>query len=191
MPIASKAALLSAQKVPSDGGETEWADMRAAYDALDTLTKAKIENLSAYHSLFYSQAEMGYEHQIGDGYGYHDKGSPLRTLVKTHPETGRKALYTGRHAHAIPGMHAEDSKNLLEKLLQSACQAPRVYRHKWHAGDIAMWDNRCLLHRARPYDMTKARVMRATRIIGDPATEQAATFVDNFAPEISPITSNT
>lgn len=181
MPLASKVALLSAQVVPSEGGETEWADMRAAFDALGTERQEELEQLSACHSLYYSQAQVGYVHETGQGYGYHDKGEPLRPVIKTHPVTGRKALYTGRHAHGIPGMSEEASRALLEGLLEEACQPPRVYRHSWIPGDIIVWDNRCLMHRARPYDKNEPRVMRATRIAGDPETELAPTFADERA----------
>lgn len=191
MPLASKCALLSAHVVPSKGGGTEWADMRAAYDALDTDKQSELEGYSAYHSLYYSQIQAGYEHETGDGYGYHDKGRPLRPLIKVHPETGRKAIYTGRHAHDIPGMDAATSKKLLDDLMVEACQAPRVYEHDWQPGDIALWDNRCLMHRARPYDKSEARVMIGTRIAGDPASELAPTFADERASRFQPAASNT
>src|SRR5690348_1018754 len=93
MPLAAKASVLSAQVVPSAGGETEWADMRAAYDALDEATRRRIAGLSAYHSLYQSQAKIGHVVQTGAGYGFHTKGAPLRPLVKTHPVTGRPALF--------------------------------------------------------------------------------------------------
>ena len=91
MPLAAKASVLSAQVVPSAAGETEWADMRAAYDALDEAARRRIAGLSAYHSLYHSQAKIGHVVQTGAGYGYHTKGTPLRPLVKVHPVTGRPA----------------------------------------------------------------------------------------------------
>ena len=103
MPLAAKASVLSAQVVPSTGGETEWADMRAAYDALDEATRRRIAGLSAHHSLYHSQAKIGHVVKPGAGYGFHTKGAPLRPLVKIHPVTGRPRLFIGRHAHAIPG----------------------------------------------------------------------------------------
>jgi len=93
--------------------------------------------------------------------------------VKVHPVTGRPALYIGRHAYGIPGIDPLESEKLLDELLEAACRTPRVYEHAWQPGDVAIWDNRCLLHRARPYDHSEARTMRHTRIAGDPATEQA------------------
>ena len=104
MPLAAKASVLSAQVVPSAGGETEWADMRAAYDALDEATRRRIAGLSAHHSLYHSQAKIGHVVQTGAGYGFHTKGAPLRPLVKVHPVTGRPALFIGRHAYGIPGL---------------------------------------------------------------------------------------
>ena len=104
MPLAAKASMLMALVVPPTGGETEFADMRAAYDALDEDTQRKLEGLSAHHSLYYSQERVGYKHATDNLYGFHDKGAPLRPIIKTHPETGRKSIYTGRHAYGIPGM---------------------------------------------------------------------------------------
>ncbi|MBW2417436.1 MAG: TauD/TfdA family dioxygenase [Deltaproteobacteria bacterium] len=174
MPLASKAAALSADVVPPVGGGTEWADMRAAYDALDESMKARIADLSAYHSYFYSQSQIGHDVEVGSGYGFGGETSPLRPLVKVHPDTGRPSLFIGRHAHGIPGMEPEASKQLLDDLLSFACQPPRTYEHQWQPGDLAVWDNRCLLHRARPYDHhAEVRIMRHTRVAGDPASEMA------------------
>jgi len=177
MPVQAKGAVFSAEIVPEEGGETGWADMRAAYDALDAATRAKVESLSAYHSLRYSQAKLGHKPKQGSeysGYGFHDGPVPLRPLVKTHPETGRKSLLIGRHAHAIPGMDERESESFLETLVGQACQCPRIYHHRWRAGETVIWDNRCLLHRAMPWDMTKPRTMWHSRIAGDAVTEAAA-----------------
>jgi alpha-ketoglutarate-dependent taurine dioxygenase len=178
MPVASKAAMLYALVVPPEGGETEFADMRAAWDALDRETQARLEKLSAHHSIYYSQEQIGYVHKTDQIYGFHDKGAPLRPIIKIHPETGRKSIYTGRHAHDIPGMSREASKALLDKLVEDACRPPRVYKHTWTPGDLVVWDNRCLLHRARPFDMRLPRVLRASRISGDPQSELAPTVPD-------------
>ena len=106
MPLAAKASVLSAHVVPSAGGQTEWADMRAAYDALDEVTKARIAKLSAYHSLYYSQGRSGHKGAVGSSYGFHTDEPPLRPLVKVHPVTGRKSLFIGRHAYGIPSLDA-------------------------------------------------------------------------------------
>ncbi|HJN50411.1 MAG: TauD/TfdA family dioxygenase [Pseudomonadales bacterium] len=188
MPLASKAALLAAMVLPPEGGETDFADMRAAWDELDEETQARLEELSAYHSLYYSQEQAGYHYKTDNMYGFHDKGTPLRPIVKTHPDTGRKSIYTGRHAYGIPGMNAEESEVLLKELLENACRPPRTYRHVWQLGDLVVWDNRCLMHRARPYDTSCARVLRGTRISGEPETELAPTFADKRADGFQPAT---
>jgi alpha-ketoglutarate-dependent taurine dioxygenase len=190
MPLAAKASILSAQVVPSAGGETEWADMRAAYDALDAGTRQRIAALSAHHSLYHSQARIGHMVQPGAGYGFHTKGAPLRPRVKIHPVTGRPALFIGRHAHAIPGLDEVESEQLLSDLVDFACRPPRTYAHSWRPGDVVIWDNRCVLHRARPYDYSVARVMRHTRVAGDPATELAPTRRDARAGAYEPSTLN-
>jgi alpha-ketoglutarate-dependent taurine dioxygenase len=181
MPLAAKASVLSAHVVPAAGGETEWADMRAAYDALDEGTKARIAKLSAYHSLYYSQGRIGHKGTVGSSYGFHTDEPPLRPLVKVHPVTGRKALFIGRHAYGIPGLAPEESEELLDGLVTFACQAPRTYRHAWQPGDVVVWDNRCVLHRARPFDHREPRVMKHTRVAGDPASELAVRS-DRIAP---------
>jgi len=171
--LASKAAVLSAHVIPSSGSQTEWADARAAYDALDDTLRARIAKLAAYHSYFYSQARIGHKVEVGAGYGFFAGESPLRPLVKVHPVTGRPALYVGRHAAAIPGMAQAEAELLIQQLNDFICQAPRVHTHYWQAGDVAVWDNRCVLHRARPYDYRQERIMMHTRIKGDVASESA------------------
>ena len=186
MPLAAKASVLCAQIVPPSGGETEWADMRAAYDALDDATRERICDLSAYHSLYRSQAKIGYEIKPGAGYGFHTKGAPLRPLVKTHPATGRKSLFIGRHAYRIPGLDDEEAQGLLDDLVTFACRAPRTFNHRWQAGDVVIWDNRCVLHRARPYDFNEPRILRHVRVAGDPASELAPTARDERAGAFEP-----
>jgi alpha-ketoglutarate-dependent taurine dioxygenase len=174
MPVQAKGAVFTAHVVPDEGGETGWADTRAAYEALDEATRTRIEPLSAYHSLRYSQGKLGHVQKPGSaysGYGMDVDDAPLRPLVKTHPETGRKCLTIGRHAHAIPGLEPGESERLLDQLTAFTCQPPRVYHHTWTPGDAVVWDNRCLLHRACPWDMTKPRVMYHSRIAGDAVSE--------------------
>jgi alpha-ketoglutarate-dependent taurine dioxygenase len=177
MAVQAKGAVFTAHVVPGAHGETGWADMRAAYDALDVATRKRIAPLSAYHSLYHSQAKIGHIPKAGStysGYGFHNQPPPLRPLVKMHPETGRPSLLIGRHAYGIPGMDPDESEQLLQELVEFACQPPRVYHHTWTPGDAVLWDNRCLLHRACPWDMREPRVMYHARIAGDPATEFAA-----------------
>jgi alpha-ketoglutarate-dependent taurine dioxygenase len=170
MPVSARASVLSARVVPPVGGETEWADMRAAYDALDDATRERIASLCAYHSIAHSQAKAGFTTDLGYGM---EEPPQLRPLVKVHPVTGRPALLIGRHAHAIPGLSADGSEALLDELLVEACRPPRTHRHHWTAGDVVVWDNRCVLHRACEWDLSEPRVMVHTRVAGDPATESS------------------
>jgi len=185
MPVQAKGAVFTAHVTPTQGGETGWADMRAAYEALDEATRARIQGLSAFHSLRYSQAKIGHvpnesggvyspsDPEDYNGYGFHDQDPPLRPLVKIHPETGRPSLLVGRHAYGIPGLEAAESETLLQDLMDFACQPPRIYHHAWTPGDAVVWDNRCLLHQGRPWDMTEPRVMYHSRIAGEAASEFA------------------
>lgn len=173
MPLSAKASVLSAAEVAPGSARTEWADMRAAYAALDEQTRDRIAGLSAYHSLFYSQGRIGHTPEVGAGYGFYAGDKPLRPLVKVHPVTARPALYIGRHAYGIPGLPEEESERLLTSLAEFACRPPRTCLHEWQVGDTAIWDNRCVMHRARPCDPNLPRVLVHTRVAGDPATELA------------------
>ena len=121
MPVSAKASMLSARVVPTSGGDTEWADMRAAFDALDPATRERIAGLSAYHSIAYSQAQAGFESNLGYGM---DEPAQLRPLVKVHPVTGRPSLFIGRHAHAIPGSRRDESDELLADAPRRGVPAP-------------------------------------------------------------------
>ena len=173
-PISSKCAMLSAVTVPAEGGETELADMRAGYAALDQATKDKIADLSAYHSTQFSQAnDVGDFPPQSEDTIYHGEAY-LRPLVKVHPETGIKNLFVGRHAFGIPGLPRNESRTLLKSLVAFVVADPsRVYTHRWEVGDTLLWDNRALLHRACPYDYDQPRVLTGTRIVGDAETELA------------------
>jgi alpha-ketoglutarate-dependent taurine dioxygenase len=113
------------------------------------------------------------EHGEYDGYGMNVE-PPLRPLVKTHPETGRTTLMIGRHAFGIPTLTTEQSEQQLAELTELVCQPPRIYEPVWSVGDGAVWDNRSPMHRACPYDMQEARIIRNCRILGDAKTEYAA-----------------
>lgn len=180
MPVQAKGAVFTAHEVPSAGGETGWADTQAAWDALDPELKTRIANLSAYHSLWYSQAKLGHTPEVGGAYGFHDQNPPLRPLVKVHPETGAKCLTIGRHAHNIPGLTQGESDALLETLVAHTVQEPRVYHHQWTPGDAVIWDNRRLMHQGCPWDMRERRIMYHSRIAGDAASEFAGS--DDAAP---------
>jgi alpha-ketoglutarate-dependent taurine dioxygenase len=173
--VQSKGALLSAHIVPPDGGATEWADTAGAHDALPADLRARIESLSAFHSMRRSQALAGDNYQRGEDHGGYGANvpPPLRPLVKTHPETGRRALTVGRHAFGIPGLSEPESDALLHELNTLATRPEHVCAHRWRPGDVAIWDNRRTMHRGQPWDLSLPRVLYHTRIAGDPATEFA------------------
>jgi alpha-ketoglutarate-dependent taurine dioxygenase len=157
--IPAKASILAAVVVPPVGGETEFADMRAGYDALSYAQRGRIETLIAQHSF------------AGDAYltdAEREILAPVEhPIVNRHPATGRRSLFVGRHARAIVGMDADEGRRLIDDLREHACRAPRVYTHRWAEGDVVAWDNRCVLHRGRPWDMTRERIMRRLTIAGD------------------------
>jgi len=167
-PIPAKYSLLSARVVNPVGGNTEFADMRAAYDALDTDTKALIEDLVCEHSLMYSRGSLGM-------LDYSDEERamfrPVRQrLVRTHPVTGRKSLYLSSHAGGIVGMPMAEARILLRDLNEHATQPRFVYVHTWRVWDLVMWDNRQMMHRVRRYDDSQPRDMRRTTVAGDSPT---------------------
>jgi alpha-ketoglutarate-dependent 2,4-dichlorophenoxyacetate dioxygenase len=166
--IPAKYSLLSARVVNPRGGNTEFADMRAAYDALDDETKAAIEDLVCEHSLVYSRGSLGML-----DYSEEERAMfrPVRQrLVRTHPVTGRKSLYLSSHAGAIIGMPMPEARILLRDLNEHATQPKFVYVHRWRPGDLVMWDNRQMMHRVRRYDESHPRDMRRTTVAGTAAT---------------------
>jgi len=171
-PIPAKYSLLSARVVNPVGGNTEYADMRAAYDALDAGTKAEIEDLVCEHSLMYSRGSLGMLE-----YSDEERAMfrPVRQrLVRTHPVTKRKSLYLSSHAGAILGMPMAEARILLRDLNEHATQPKFVYAHSWRVGDLVVWDNRQVMHRVRRYDDNQPRDMRRTTVAGDrPAVAQA------------------
>ena len=173
-PISSKCAMLSAVVVPEAGGETELADLRAGYAALDPATRNRIAGLCAYHSTQYSQAnDVGDFPPQDDGGIYHGEAY-LRPLVKVHPETGVPNLFVGRHAFGIPGLSRAESRRLIRSLVDFVVSDPaRKYTHRWRPGDTLLWDNRAIAHRARPYDYREPRVLIGTRVAGEPESELA------------------
>jgi alpha-ketoglutarate-dependent 2,4-dichlorophenoxyacetate dioxygenase len=166
--IPAKYSILSARVVNPVGGNTEFADMRAAYDELDGDTKAMVEDLVCEHSLMYSRGSLG----LVD-YSDEERAMfrPVRQrLVRTHPVSGRKSLYLSSHAGAIIGMPLAEARILLKDLTEYATQPRFVYAHKWRTWDVVMWDNRQMMHRARRYDETQPRDMRRTTLAGDTQT---------------------
>jgi len=166
--VPAMASLLSAREVPPEGGETEFADMRAAYDALDDDRKQAIDGAIGVHSFAYSQGSLAIEALTGDE---QDALPPVEhPMIRTHSATGRKALYIGRHASHVIGRPVEEGRALLAELLEFATQPRFVYRHHWRAGDLVMWDNRSVLHRGRSWDESRyRRVMHRTTVAGEAA----------------------
>jgi alpha-ketoglutarate-dependent 2,4-dichlorophenoxyacetate dioxygenase len=172
-PIPAKYSLLSARVVNPVGGNTEFADMRAAYDALDAATRAEIEDLVCEHSLMYSRGSLGML-----DYSEEERAMfrPVRQrLVRTHPVTGRRSLYLSSHAGSIVGMPMPEARILLRDLNEHATQPRFVYVHTWRPGDLVIWDNRQVMHRVRRYDERQPRDMRRTTLAGDaPTTAQVS-----------------
>jgi alpha-ketoglutarate-dependent 2,4-dichlorophenoxyacetate dioxygenase len=172
--IPAKYSLLSARVVNKKGGNTEFAHMGAAYEALDEETRAEIESLVCEHSLMYSRGSLGFL-----DYTEEEKSmfKPVRQrLVRSHPVTGRKSLYLSSHAGAILGMPMPEARMLLNDLKEHATQPQFVYVHEWRLHDLVMWDNRQTMHRVRRYDDNQPRDMRRTTVAGDSPTvaQQAA-----------------
>ena len=182
MPIQAKGAVFTAHVVPKKGGETGWADCRASYAALGQDMKDKIDELSAYHSYEFSQKDR-YGHKSKDisefnSYGFDIDPKPLRPLVKTHPETGTKCLTIGRHIHRIPGMTDSEAQKLAKDLEEFTTENKFwTYHHSWEVGDAVIWDNRCLMHQASPWDLTEPRTMYHSRIEGNAITEAASNYL--------------
>ena len=164
-PIPAKYSLLSGRVLPSWGANTEFADMRAAYDALDDRTKAEIEDLFCEHSLIYSREAIGFTELTPQEIAAFE---PVRQrLVRTHPETGRKSLFLSSHAGAIPGWTVPEARMFLRDLIEHATQREFVYSHRWRPHDLVMWDNRTTMHRARRFDPNEVRDVRRTTLAGD------------------------
>ncbi len=167
-PIPAKYSLLSARVVNKKGGNTEFAHMGAAYEALDDDTKREIEDLVCEHSLMYSRGSLGFL-----DYTDEEKAmfKPVRQrLVRAHPVTGRKSLYLSSHAGAILGMPMPEARMLLNDLKEHATQPQFVYVHKWKLYDLVIWDNRQTMHRVRRYDDAQPRDMRRTTVAGSAPT---------------------
>jgi alpha-ketoglutarate-dependent 2,4-dichlorophenoxyacetate dioxygenase len=160
-------SMLSAKEVPSTGGETEYADMRAAYDALPDALKAQIENLRAFHSIIYSRSTIGFT-EFSDAERAKFPGAE-QPLVRVHPGSHRKSVYVASHAERIVGWPIPDGRLLLRELMSLATLPQFVYRHTWRAGDFVIWDNRCMMHRGLPFDEATQRrdLRRVTTIDAD------------------------
>jgi alpha-ketoglutarate-dependent 2,4-dichlorophenoxyacetate dioxygenase len=171
--VPAKYSLLRAVKIPAKGGDTEFADMRAAWDALDEETKALVEPLVCEHSQIYSRQQIGFFDLTDEE---RERFRPVRQcLVRTHPVTGRRSLYLSSHAGGIVGWPVPEARSFLRDLTEHATQREFVYTHKWRVGDLVMWDNRQTMHRARPFSAEEPRDIRRTTLAGDgPTVAQAA-----------------
>ena len=168
-PVPAMASLLSGREVPPAGGETEFVSMRHAYATLPEATRRSVDGKVVVHSILYSRSTIA----KGLFDPAQEKGLPpvRQALVRANPVNGRKSIYIGSHAWYIEGMSYEESRRLLDDLLAHTVQPDRVYRHEWKQWDAVMWDNRCVLHRGRPWDATKhRRVMRRTTNAGEGPT---------------------
>jgi alpha-ketoglutarate-dependent 2,4-dichlorophenoxyacetate dioxygenase len=166
--VPAKYSLLHARSIPSKGGNTEFADMRAAYDALDDETKKEIEDLICEHSQIFSRQQLGFFDLTDEERA---RFAPVRQrLVRRHPVTGRKSIYLSSHAGSILGWPVPEARSFLRDLVEHATQRQFVYAHKWRVGDLVMWDNRQTMHRARPFPAHEPRDMRRTTLMGDAPT---------------------
>jgi alpha-ketoglutarate-dependent 2,4-dichlorophenoxyacetate dioxygenase len=176
--IPAKYSLLHARTIPSKGGNTEFADMRAAYDALDAETKAQVEDLTCEHSQIFSRQQIGFFELTEEERA---RFKPVRQpLVRVHPVTKRKSLYLASHAGGIVGWPVPEARLFLRDLIEHATQREFVYSHKWSVGDLVMWDNRQVMHRGRAFPADEPRDVRRTTLAGD---GPLATQVDEVFPE--------
>jgi len=167
-PVPSLCSLLSARIVPPEGGATEFASTRCAYPALPDGLKQRVKDAVAVHDFSWSRD------QVRPGFFTEKERAeypPVRhPLVRRNPVNGREALFLGAHASHIVGLSVEDGRALLKELLEHVTQPQFCYRHEWQEGDLIIWDNRCVLHRATPFDTTRhKRLMQRTTVSGDPA----------------------
>jgi len=172
--IPARYSLLSARVVPGEGGQTQFADMRAAWDTLPEKMKRRVEHTICEHTQLFSRAKIAFTDWAPEEL---EKMAPVpQVLVRTHPVTGRKSLYLSSHAGRIRGMEEPEARLLLMDLNEHATQPRFVYSHEWKPGDLVMWDNRVTMHRAREYDETKVRDMHRTTVSDGVPTvlEQAA-----------------
>ena len=170
--VPAKYSILHALSVVSKGGNTEFANMAAAWDALDEEDKAEAEGLVCEHSQIYSRMQIGFTDFTDEE---RERLKPARqALVRTHPSTGRKSLYLASHAGTIVGWPVQEALTYLKDLIEHATQRQFVYSHQWDLGDTVMWDNRQTMHRSRRYPAGEARDMRRTTLRGEGPTAAQA-----------------
>ena len=172
-PTPAKFSLLSARAIPGEGGNTEFADMRAAWDALDAKTQAECRDLVCEHSLLTSRSLLGFAEFNAEE---RLKWQPVpQRLVRRHPRSGRLSLYLASHAGAIRGWPVPEARTFIHDLTEHATQRQFVHAHQWRQWDLVMWDNRTVMHRARRYDHTQVRDLHRTTVADSgPTLEQMA-----------------
>jgi alpha-ketoglutarate-dependent 2,4-dichlorophenoxyacetate dioxygenase len=170
--IPARYSALNAHVLPPEGGNTEFADMRTAWDLLDDAIKERIKGLSAEHSRIFSKGTLGFQFTESE---YRDFAPVRQPLVRTHPRSGRHSLFLSSHAGRIVGMPQVEALMLLRELTEHATQREFVYSHKWRVGDLVMWDNQSTMHRSRPYEDLKypRDLRRSTLTAGAPALPHA------------------
>lgn len=170
--VPARYSALNAHVIPPSGGNTEFADMRMAWDTLDSATQERIKNLIAEHSRIFSKGTLGFQFTESE---YRDFEPVRQPLVRTHPRSARKSLFLSSHAGRIVGMPQVEALMLLRELIEHATQREFVYSHKWRVGDLVMWDNQATMHRARPFEDQKypRDLRRSTLTAGAPALPYA------------------
>ena len=164
---AGQATIIYGEVMPRAGGETHFCDMYGAYERLNAAWKARIASLRAVHSLDFSRNRRHGEDPMTED---QRRATPPvdHPVVRTHPETGRKCLFLGDHAESIVGMPYADGRALIEELNALAPHPDLTYEHRWQPGQLLVWDNRCTMHRATPYDpVTEGRVIRRCTVLGE------------------------
>ena len=165
--VTGQATIIYGEVMPESGGETHFCDMYGAYERLDAAWKARIAHLRAVHNLDFSRTRRHGEDPLTEAQRL-AKPPVDHPVVRTHPETGRKCLYLGDHAEYIVGMPYEDGRSLIEELNALAVHPDLSYEHRWKARELIVWDNRCVMHRATPYDTaTQGRVIRRCTVLGE------------------------
>ena len=167
-PIPAKYSLLSGHVIPTWGANTEFADMRGAYDALDERTKREVADLVCEHSLMFSRDAIGFTDLTPEEIA--SFRPVIQRLVRTHPVTGRKSLFLSSHAGVIRGWTVPEARMFLRDLTEFATQPQFVYSHPWQQNDLVVWDNRTTMHRARRFDRNEVRDVRRTTLAGDVVT---------------------
>jgi alpha-ketoglutarate-dependent 2,4-dichlorophenoxyacetate dioxygenase len=171
--VPAALSMLYAHRVPASGGETEFADLRAAWEALPDKTKTQLDGLVAMHDIVYSRAQIGFTELL---FGEREvlPAVPQR-VVRVHPGSKRKTLYLAAHASHIVGIPVPEGRLLLRDLIEFATERRFVYRHVWRPGDLVIWDNRCTMHRGRPFDESETRDLRRA------TTRDVASTLDQVA----------